>query len=349
QSNGTVTPISNGSIKPGNGFDLTHHDAFTTIDGQHVIVYQCLNNNPNIAPFGTNFSDFSLFYNYNAPRYLMYAQLIKKDDQSEEFLLYISYDVAITSDGPGEITCKPWFHSLNFQSNICSYIESAEYQTSKYTKFMKFIKFSSSGSVIGVDTLNVSDELSYRQKMQKNLTIPLPYGGAIVFYTDSSPSKPLPNMPNNTFKVLTFDLDTMVNGYLLYNNTSNTLRLDLGDYGVFSDNTIWFIQKNSAYKALLRLNHDGASYFSSNQSQLLDDLLQQIKDCIPLMNDQLKITHNVQSDPSDPFMLLIEFSIDKAADPRVVDDLDIIIKSKYISALSDKPFMTFIDEQYGFQ
>ncbi|CAG8854353.1 10625_t:CDS:1, partial [Gigaspora margarita] len=91
-------------------------------------------------------------------------------------------------------------------------------------------------------------------------------------------------------------------------------------------------------------------------SQLLDDLLQQIKNSIPLMNDQLKITHNVQSDPSDSSKLLIELSIDKATDPLndpsindIINELDIIIKSKFTSALSDKTFMTFIDEEYGFQ
>ncbi|CAG8689788.1 17340_t:CDS:2, partial [Racocetra fulgida] len=115
--------------------------------------------------------------------------------------------------------------------------------------------------------------------------------------------------------------------------------------------------KEESTEALLRLNLDGASYFSnSNQSQLLDDLLQRIKSSIPLLNDRLKITHNVQSDPSDSSKLLIEFSIDKAINPLndssandIINDLDFIIKNKYISAFSDKKFMMFLDEQYGFQ
>ncbi|RIB05783.1 hypothetical protein C2G38_2117574, partial [Gigaspora rosea] len=128
---------------------------------------------------------------------------------------------------------------------------------------------------------------------------------------------------------------------------------------------VWNVMTSKSYnsvisdstEALLRLNSDGSSYFSSyNQSQLLDDLLQQIKESIPLMNDQLKITHSVQSDPSDFSKLLIEFSISKATDPlndpsvnSIIKDLDIMIKNKYISALSDKKFMIFLDDQYGFQ
>ncbi|CAG8725021.1 20825_t:CDS:2, partial [Cetraspora pellucida] len=97
-------------------------------------------------------------------------------------------------------------------------------------------------------------------------------------------------------------------------------------------------------EAFLHLNHDGAFYFSSyNQSQLLDDLLQQIKNSISLMNNRLKITHNVQSDPLNSSKLLIELFIDKATDP--LNDPS----SKYTSALSDKTFMTFIDEEYEFQ
>ncbi|RIB13160.1 hypothetical protein C2G38_2099011, partial [Gigaspora rosea] len=128
---------------------------------------------------------------------------------------------------------------------------------------------------------------------------------------------------------------------------------------------VWNVMTSKSYnsviydstEALLRLNSDGSFYFSSyNQSQLLDDLLQQIKQSIPLMNDQLKITHNVQSDPSDFSKLLVEFSINKANDPLnepsvndIVRDLDIMIKNKYISALADKKFMIFLDDQYGFQ
>ncbi|CAG8739267.1 13058_t:CDS:2, partial [Racocetra persica] len=353
---------------------------------KRLVVYQCLSNNPNMPMAGTNFSDFSLFYNYDAPRYLIYSQLIKEEDHPEKFLLYISYDVKITVESPHPIKCQSGSHSLNFQSNICIYTERAQYQNSIYTQFMKFIKFSSSGSVIDVGNLNVTDKLDFHTSKIYS-TIPLPYGGVILFDVGVHPL-------NNTFNVQTFDLDTMVNGDILYTNTSTAWLFGLRDYGVFSNNTIcnYFIIANDDFvrtsiyhdpvlgikkgiwivttpqqanyskisestEALLRLNHDGASYFSSyNQSQLLDDLLQQIKYSIPFMDDRLKITHNVQSDPSDPSKLLIEFSIDKATDPLndpsvndIINDLNIIIKSKYISSLSDKTFMTFIDELYGFQ
>ncbi|KAF0424714.1 hypothetical protein F8M41_006463 [Gigaspora margarita] len=121
---------------------------------------------------------------------------------------------------------------------------------------------------------------------------------------------------------------------------------------------VWNVMTSKySTEALLRLNSDGSSYFSSyNQSQLLDDLLQQIKQSIPLINDHLKIIHNVQSDPSDFSKLLVEFLINKATNPLnepsindIVKDLNIIIKNKYISTLADKQFMIFLDDQYGFQ
>ncbi|CAG8612940.1 35272_t:CDS:2, partial [Racocetra persica] len=110
-------------------------------------------------------------------------------------------------------------------------------------------------------------------------------------------------------------------------------------------------------QALLRLNSYGFSYYLSHErSQFFNDLLQQIKESISLMNDQLQVTYNTQSDPSDFSKLLVEFSIHKASDPLndpstndIINDLDTIIKNKYISSLSDKPFMIFLDNQYGFQ
>ncbi|CAG8484646.1 4142_t:CDS:1, partial [Racocetra fulgida] len=110
-------------------------------------------------------------------------------------------------------------------------------------------------------------------------------------------------------------------------------------------------------QALLRLNSYRFSYYLSHErSQFFNDLLQQIKKSISLMNDQLQVTYNTQSDPSDFSKLLVEFSIHKASDPLndpstndIINDLDTIIKNKYISSLSDKPFMMFLDNQYGFQ
>ncbi|CAG8595187.1 5894_t:CDS:1, partial [Racocetra fulgida] len=62
--------------------------------------------------------------------------------------------------------------------------------------------------------------------------MPLPYGGAISFiYTT--------NLSNNSdnLQVQTFYLDTMVNGDVLYTASNRQ-----GYCGVFSNNTVWFMQ-----------------------------------------------------------------------------------------------------------
>ncbi|CAG8693130.1 2407_t:CDS:2, partial [Scutellospora calospora] len=110
-------------------------------------------------------------------------------------------------------------------------------------------------------------------------------------------------------------------------------------------------------KALLRLNSDGRLQYLKNSSKFNEDLLNQTKESIPLKTDnkQLRIS-NTQLDPSDSSKLLLEISINKATDSLndqgvkdIIDDLDDIIKNKYISALSDKDYMKFIDETYGFK
>ncbi|CAG8539629.1 19444_t:CDS:2, partial [Gigaspora margarita] len=489
--NGIATPVSNGFIKlPRDGYNLSSYKTFAAISGQHAIVYSITNYTYHISSKD----------DYRYPNFAVYAHFIKDglDQQSEQFLLYETYNRSLSL--PSLTNCQAGFTSFKFQSNICVleyYSIITLKNISHITDFTKFIKFSSSGSVIQIDIISKPDFVFNNSfPINNQSAIPLPYGGSIIFNTSSTYDL----LEDNLYRILQIysNLDTLSNSHQIFEAYHDYLE----SYGVFDNNTLWFVYGNNSYdrklitidvervyadfgyenpailssypelnmeipllfndninislvfsifpssgnisvyqmvdqntfllrqiypvfshclvydtktlscqilsstfnrinsnytivvddnfvtslfneplrgikkgvwnvmtsksynsvisdstEALLRLNSDGSSYFSSyNQSQLLDDLLQQIKESIPLMNDQLKITHSVQSDPSDVSKLLIEFSISKATDPlnepsvnSIVKDLDIMIKNKYISALSDKKFMIFLDDQYGFQ
>ncbi|KAF0424716.1 hypothetical protein F8M41_006465 [Gigaspora margarita] len=162
------------------------------------------------------------------------------------------------------------------------------------------------------------------------------------------------NRVNNNYTIMAYDNFIKT---LLFNEPLQ--EIDCGIWNVKTPETY-----NSAVSALtevlMHLNPDGTKYFLSydqaNKIQLLNDILQQIKQSIPLNDDRFKITHDVQLDPLDSAKLFIEFSVNKILNPskepsvnNIISDLNDIIVNKHISALSDKSFMIFFDELYGFQ
>ncbi|CAG8856181.1 32783_t:CDS:1, partial [Gigaspora margarita] len=93
-------------------------------------------------------------------------------------------------------------------------------------------------------TLNFTNKINEPQTNDFYLTTPLPYGGAILFSKTRSDNS-VNYTAYFTFQVQIFDLDMMANSDLLYTNTWNSSDLsiiELKYYGVFSNNTTWFIQ-----------------------------------------------------------------------------------------------------------
>ncbi|CAG8851540.1 38453_t:CDS:2, partial [Gigaspora margarita] len=70
-------------------------------------------------------------------------------------------------------------------------------------------------------TLNFTNKINDPQTNDFYLTTPLPYGSAILFSKTRS-DNPVNYMANFTFQVQTFDLDTMANGDLFYENSAIT-------------------------------------------------------------------------------------------------------------------------------
>ncbi|KAF0561612.1 hypothetical protein F8M41_022526 [Gigaspora margarita] len=398
--NGVANPISSGSLKsPLKGYRFYSQVTFFKVDGQYAIVY--------IVTDLTK--SFEVTTDYNRPRFSMYLHFIKDnmDESSEQMLLYQYYGSTLTNVFLTD--CQAGFNSLGLQSNICF----LTYLALDAMEYIKFIQFSSSGSIIQEGFLSTSTlTLQFRPSLNttsdynilfqtinadivssgifNNNTIWVVYGnGTIIGTVDNS-------------KLTTIDVEHIYNDCALllrqvysasshcevYNITtlscpvlSSTFNRINSDYMIIVEDNfvralsfnepfygikqgVWQVKTPKSYnskvsdstQAILRLNSDGSSYFSNYNKTQFDDLLQQIKETIPLMNDRLQITHNIQPDPLDFSKLLIEFSISKANDPlndpsvdNIINNLDNIIKNKYISALSDKKFMMFLDDQYGFK
>ncbi|CAG8563946.1 4893_t:CDS:2, partial [Scutellospora calospora] len=231
-------------------------------------------------------------------------------------------------------------------------------------------------------TLNMTIPLSYTDHFNITFSVPvvLSSGNISIYqvvdqdkfllrqtYPASSYCK-VYNISTLTCKTLFSTFNRVNNNYTImaYNNFVKTLSFNEPLQGI--GRGIWNVKTPQTYnlsvssstEVLLRLNPDGTKYFLSydqtNKIQLSNNMLQQIKQSIPLNDDRLKITRNVQLDTLDSTKLLIEFSVDKTINPSkepsvndIINDLNDIIMNKHISALSDKDYMIFFDELYGFQ
>ncbi|RIB13162.1 hypothetical protein C2G38_2144686 [Gigaspora rosea] len=338
---GNVTQISYGSIRPPvDNFFFDSHLTITTYDGRYAIVYAIRSYKKTNG--GLVNSVYAHFIN------------VGEDQTSGEHLLFqddIKYLISLGG-------CARGFDAFNIQSNGCTFQKflinfAVTPITFEYITII--VTFSSSGTVINRDS--ISNELTDHISAQ-----PLPYGGFISI--DEIGHSSQVNVYNSNY----------TSSYKIFEVSNETIV----DYGIYSNNTLWLTYGNktanrklimldverfsndSSTQVLLRLNPYGTKYFLScdqaNKTQLLNDMVQQIKQSIPLNDDRLKITHNVQLHPSDSTKLLIEFSVDKAIDPSkepsvndIINDLNDIIMNKHISALSDKNSMIFFDDQYGFQ
>ncbi|CAG8580276.1 16401_t:CDS:2 [Dentiscutata erythropus] len=172
-------------------------------------------------------------------------------------------------------------------------------------------------------TLNMTISLSYNSQINITLYAPivLSAGNISIYQTDNSNNLLLPLL-------IKINSDYMI---IVDDNFVRALSFNEPFYGIKQG--VWQVTTPKSYnskvsdstQAILRLNSDGFSYFSNYNETQFDDLLQQIKESIPLMNDRLQITHNIQPDPSDFSKLLIEFSISKANDPLNEPSVDNII------------------------
>ncbi|CAG8472977.1 14603_t:CDS:10 [Cetraspora pellucida] len=246
----------------------------------------------------SNSTNISAFYRYDAPDYSIYAHFIRDslDIPNEQFLLYQSYDNTIKYYG--SIRCQAGLYSLNFQSNICIYFEFAVYDNNTASQFTRFIRFSSSGSVIEVGTLPNNSTGDYNPgKIVIQSVVPLPYGGAIKF--KSTTYKLYDNSPldHHELRVQTSNLDNItISGEILYDIPD----VELSRYGVFNNNTLWFTQFNNTYDLTLITFNVKRVYndFGYGNAAIISSY-PKLSSSVPIsFNDLISITFNFSIVPS---------------------------------------------------
>ena len=113
------------------------------------------------------------------------------------------------------------------------------------------------------------------------------------------------------------------------------------------------------YNGLVRLTHEGTTYFNnlsdSNKSDFLDQLKYEISLILPVGLDRLNIK-NYQIDTSTPSdQLIISLQIEETRDlskrntERLKEDLDVLIRNKDYTGISKHDHTKLLDNEYGYQ
>ncbi|CAG8740770.1 8770_t:CDS:2, partial [Cetraspora pellucida] len=281
---GIATPKLSGSINaPIDGSTFVNHETFSTIDGQHAIVYLI------------SYGGFMISSEY--PRFAIYVHFVKdnSNQQSNQILLYKTLDSMITIFNL--IECKAGFNSPTLHSNICIFHYVALNRTHAVTKqVVRFIKFLSTGSTIQEDVLSVKVMNVYNISYENPKVIPLQYGGVVIF-NDTS-------ILNNykSVQVEMSDLNVTSNRQKLFEATD----VALVKYNVLNNNTAWFVYGNNSHDRKLiaidveRIYNDCEfeSFFGYENPAILSSH-PTLNMTIPLsFNDRINITFSTLIVPS---------------------------------------------------
>ncbi|KAG9289946.1 hypothetical protein G9A89_010252 [Geosiphon pyriformis] len=117
-------------------------------------------------------------------------------------------------------------------------------------------------------------------------------------------------------------------------------------------------QNSQSQNGLVRLTEDGTSYLKSLSATGRKDFFVQIatklREILPISEDSILSSGNSQFD-STTGRLLIMYQVYTSPDlqsysvPRIIDDLDLMIRNKAISAISYNNITDNLDENFGFQ
>ncbi|CAG8507813.1 20655_t:CDS:2 [Gigaspora rosea] len=149
---GNVVQHSNGTIKADDVYFIINHFVFNTIDGHYAIAYVVINIDVFNSTFGI-INPEELNFNpkdTEKPRMSLYANVIK-DGIDQKILLFQYYDKFL--ERSSILGCHAGFNSFDIQSSICFISLNFDFRTEE-SNIRKFIKFSTSGSVIQTDDSN---------------------------------------------------------------------------------------------------------------------------------------------------------------------------------------------------
>ncbi|RIB14077.1 hypothetical protein C2G38_2248480 [Gigaspora rosea] len=222
---GNVVQKSNGTIKADDGYYIHNHFVFNTIDGHYAIAYVVINMDSNFSYDTLKELKFNP-KDTEKPVMSLYANVIK-DGFDQKILLFQYYDKFLKYSSI--LGCHAGFTSFDIQSSICFIILNF-YVTPGITMpvITKFIKFSTSGTVIQTGTSNTGLD----PRISRGPTvIPLKFGG--YFYCDI----------NSLNQFLTIcNIDDSCDSF-----TSPELNINDIFCGVFDNNTIWTFIKTGDY------------------------------------------------------------------------------------------------------
>ncbi|CAG8729351.1 16457_t:CDS:2, partial [Gigaspora rosea] len=111
---------------------------------------------------------------------------------------------------------------------------------------------------------------------------------------------------------------------------------------------------------IVRLTPDGTKVYDSltefEESKFLYSLLNELIESIPTTPGRLRLTHRIQYDPSTSplqYLLQIEIlapsNIYQVSVPRIINDMEALIKNKDFSILSMNNYTKYLDSSYGLQ
>ncbi|CAG8579843.1 4062_t:CDS:2, partial [Gigaspora rosea] len=271
---GIVTQVSYGSIRPVvDAFIFIEHRPFPTLDGQYAIVYLVQNASENAI-------------------YSIYAHFVNGQDQiSEEHLLFqdSSSDNAINLVSLSG--CLSGIDAFNIQSNGCTF---NYYLISFAAPIMfriatAFITFSSSGTVIQSDVISTDDLLNSSTVVFQAISFfQLPYGGFISI-------NKLDLNESYYSQVIVYNLN-YTSSYKLFEVVNETIV----DYGIYSNNTLWFTYGNmTAGRKLVMLDVERFSNDSDYGNRVILSTYPTLNMTVPLSyTDHFNITLSVPVVPS---------------------------------------------------
>ncbi|CAG8517417.1 19635_t:CDS:2, partial [Racocetra persica] len=242
---------SNNTINADDGYVITDSLVFNTIDGYYAIAYMVF--------VGSSIPNNST-YNPIDPVMSLYVNIIK-DGFNQQILIFQSYDKMLKS--AGILKCQAGFTSHDTQSSIC-FIALSFYAPKNNFPFRvtKFIKFSTSGSVIETGTIQTTrssnfsstpDSVIETGTVQTIRSSNLPSTSDSIIKTVSA--NPI-NSSLGIFGAGAIFMPLKFGGYIYYDNVpeqpiyicniinscdsfeipENT---QLRDSGVFDNNTVW--------------------------------------------------------------------------------------------------------------
>ncbi|CAG8482043.1 12120_t:CDS:10 [Acaulospora morrowiae] len=130
---------------------------------------------------------------------------------------------------------------------------------------------------------------------------------------------------------------------------------------------------SGSLNAIIRLTPTGTSYYTSlskeNRTNFIDQLSKEISSIVPCSSSRLHVNRHYQFDRSvDKSQILMRVSVDavsstntgsslttlagitgERSSSRVIRDLDVLIRNRDVTMMSQKPFTSFLDPNYGCQ